>query len=189
MDSAGLPPADVALRAVDLDTGAVLAPGAVGEIEVRSPSVMAGYLPEEDTAGAFDDGWYRTGDVGWLEPDGWVHLTDRCKEMIKVSGFQVAPAEIEAVLLGHPGVVDCAVFGVADERAGELPVAAVQLEPGSAVTARELQDLVGEALATYKRLRQVVIVDAIPRTPSGKVLRRTLRDEWAPTFAPTTAVT
>ena len=189
LDSAGLPPADVALRAVDLDTGAVLAPGAVGEIQVRSPSVMAGYLPEADTAGAFDDGWYRTGDVGWLERDGWVHLTDRCKEMIKVSGFQVAPAEIEAVLLGHPGVVDCAVFGVADERAGEVPVAAVQLESGSTVTARELQDLVGEALATYKRLRQVVIVDAIPRTPSGKVLRRTLRDEWAPSFAPTTAVT
>ncbi len=127
LDSAGLPPADVALRAVDLDTGAVLAPGAVGEIEVRSPSAMAGYLPEDDTAAAFDDGWYRTGDVGWLEPEGWVHLTDRCKEMIKVSGFQVAPAEIEAVLLGHPGVVDCAVFGVADERAGEVPVAAVQL--------------------------------------------------------------
>ena len=183
LDSAGLPPADVALRAVDLDTGAVLAPGDVGEIQVQSPSAMAGYLPAEDTAGAFADGWYRTGDVGWLEPDGWVHLTDRCKEMIKVSGFQVAPAEIEAVLLGHPGVVDCAVFGVVDERAGEVPVAAVQVEPGSGVTTGDLQDLVGEALATYKRLRHVVIVDDIPRTPSGKVLRRTLRDEWAPSFA------
>ena len=91
---------------------------------------MAGYLPDEATADAFADGWYRTGDVGWLEPEGWVHLTDRSKEMIKVSGFQVAPAEIEAVLLGHPAVVDCAVFGVPDERAGEVPVAAVQLEPG-----------------------------------------------------------
>ncbi len=187
LDSAGLPPPDVALRAVDLDTGAVLAPGEIGEIEVLSPSAMAGYLPAEDTADAFDDGWYRTGDVGWLEPEGWVHLTDRCKEMIKVSGFQVAPAEIEAVLLGFPGVVDCAVFGVADERAGEVPVAAVQLEPGSSVSVGALQDLVGEALATYKRLHHVVIVDAIPRTPSGKVLRRTLRDEWAPSFARTTA--
>ena len=155
-------------------------PGETGEIEVRSASAMAGYLPEEATAAAFDDGWYRTGDVGWLEPDGWVHLTDRCKEMIKVSGFQVAPAEIEAVLHGHPAVLDCAVFGVADERAGEVPVAAVQLEPGSAVGEEELQALVGEALATYKHLRRVVVVDAIPRTPSGKVLRRTLRDEWAP---------
>ena len=126
-------------------------------------------------------------EAGWLEPEGWVHLTDRCKEMIKVSGFQVAPAEIEAVLHGHPAVVDCAVFGVADEQAGEVPVAAVQLEPGSGVTAAELQDLVGEKLATYKRLHHVVIVDAVPRTPSGKVLRRTLRDEWTPTFARATA--
>ncbi len=187
LDSAGLPPADVALRAVDLGTGAVLAPGGVGEIQVQSPSAMAGYLPEEETADAFADGWYRTGDVGWLEPEGWVHLTDRCKEMIKVSGFQVAPAEIEAVLHGHPAVVDCAVFGVADGQAGEVPVAAVQLEPGSGVTAAELQDLVGEKLATYKRLHHVVIVDAVPRTPSGKVLRRTLRDEWTPTFARATA--
>jgi long-chain acyl-CoA synthetase len=177
LDSAGLPPAEVALRVVDLETGAVLAAGEVGEIQVQSPAAMAGYLPEEDTADAFVDGWYRTGDVGWLEPEGWVHLTDRCKEMIKVSGFQVAPAEIEGVLLGHPDVVDCAVFGVADERAGEVPVAAIQLEPGSGVTPGELQDLVSDALATYKRLQHVVIVDAIPRTPSGKVLRRTLRDE------------
>ena len=144
---------------------------------------MAGYLPDEATAAAFDDGWYRTGDVGWLEPEGWVHLTDRCKEMIKVSGFQVAPAEIEAVLHGHPAVIDCAVFGVPDERAGEVPVAAVQLEPGSDVTAEELERLVADTLATYKRLHHVVLVDAIPRTPSGKVLRRTLRDEWAPTSA------
>ena len=115
---------------------------------------MAGYLPDEATAGAFADGWYRTGDVGWLEPEGWVHLTDRCKEMIKVSGFQVAPAEIEAVLHGHPAVVDCAVFGVPDERAGEVPVAAVQLEPGSDVTAEDLEGLVADSLATYKRLRQ-----------------------------------
>ena len=139
---------------------------------------MAGYLPEEATADAFVDGWYRTGDVGWLEPEGWVHLTDRSKEMIKVSGFQVAPAELEAVLLGHPAVVDCAVFGVPDERSGEVPVAAVQLAAGADVGPEELRDLVSEALATYKRLRCVVIVDAIPRTPSGKVLRRTLRDEW-----------
>ena len=95
---------------------------------------MAGYLPDEANAEAFVDGWYRTGDVGWLEEEGWVHLTDRSKEMIKVKGFQVAPAEIEAVLHGHPGVLDCAVFGVPDESAGEMPVAAVALDPDSAVT-------------------------------------------------------
>jgi len=180
LDSAGLPVGDVELRAVDLESGEVLGAGETGEIQVRSASAMAGYLPDEATAGAFADGWYRTGDVGWLEPEGWVHLTDRCKEMIKVSGFQVAPAEIEAVLHGHPAVVDCAVFGVADEHRGEVPVAAVQLEPGATVTAEDLQRLVGDSLATYKALRQVVLVDAVPRTPSGKVLRRTLRDEWAP---------
>jgi long-chain acyl-CoA synthetase len=183
LDSAGLPAAGVALRVVDLDTGKVLPSGGVGEVQVLSDSAMAGYLPDDATAGAFADGWYRTGDVGWLEPEGWVHLTDRSKEMIKVSGFQVAPAEIEAVLHGHPAVIDCAVFGVPDERAGEVPAAAIHLEPGSDVTAAELDRLVADSLATYKRLHHVVLVDAIPRTPSGKVLRRTLRDEWAPTLA------
>ncbi len=168
---------------VDLTSGHVLPAGETGEIEVRSATAMAGYLPDEATRAAFDDGWYRTGDVGWLEPEGWVHLTDRCKEMIKVSGFQVAPAEIEAVLHAHPAVVDCAVFGVADERAGEVPVAAVQLAPGVDATPDDLQRLVAESLAGYKRLHHVVIVDVVPRTPSGKVLRRTLRDEWAPRFA------
>src|SRR5215471_11748688 len=177
LDSAGLPPDGVELRAVDLDTGAVLDPGGTGEIQARSPSLMAGYLPDEANAEAFTDGWYHTGDVGWLEPEGWVHLTDRSKEMIKVNGFQVAPAEVEAVLHGHPAVVDCAVFGIADERAGEVPVAAVQLDPDRPVTDGELEALVADSLATYKHLRKVVVVDAIPRLPSGKVLRRTLRAE------------
>ncbi|HEX5946471.1 MAG TPA: AMP-binding protein [Acidimicrobiales bacterium] len=184
LDSAGLPAAGVDLRVVDLVTGEVLPPGepdATGEIQACGPSVMAGYLPDDANADAFTaDGWYRTGDVGWLEPEGWVHLTDRSKEMIKVNGFQVAPAEVEAVLHGHPAVVDCAVFGVADERAGEVPVAAVQLDPDRPVADGELERLVADSLATYKHLRGLVTVDAIPRLPSGKVLRRTLRDEWAP---------
>jgi acyl-CoA synthetase (AMP-forming)/AMP-acid ligase II len=178
LDSAGLPPRGVELRVADLDQGGPLPPGEVGEIQARSPSLMAGYLPGEANADAFVEGWYRTGDVGWLESGGWVHLTDRSKEMIKVKGFQVAPAELEAVLLGHPGVVDCAVFGMADEQAGELPVAAVQLQAGGQTTADELSRLVADSLASYKRLHTVVVVDAIPRLPSGKVLRRVLRDEW-----------
>jgi acyl-CoA synthetase (AMP-forming)/AMP-acid ligase II len=167
LDAAGIPPAGVELRVGD-----------DGELQARSPSVMAGYLPEDADADAFtDDGWYRTGDVGWIEPDGWVHITDRCKEMIKVNGFQVAPAELEAVLLGHPGVLDCAVFGVPDDAKGEVPVAAVC---GSAdVSPDELRQLVADTLATYKQLQRVVLVDAIPRLPSGKVLRRVLRDEHA----------
>ena len=183
LDSAGLPPTDIELRVADLQSGEVLESGGIGEIQVKSPSVMTGYLPDAANDDAFVDGWYRTGDVGWLEPEGWVHLTDRSKEMIKVSGFQVAPAEVEAVLLSHPAVLDCAVFGVADERAGEVPAAAVSLAPGSDVGVEELEALVADTLANYKRLRYVVIVDEIPRLPSGKVLRRTLRDQWAPSLA------
>lgn len=182
LDAVGLPVSGVELRVVDLATGEPLPTGEVGEIQARSPSVMAGYLPDEANAEAFvDGGWYRTGDVGFVEPEGWVHLTDRSKEMIKVSGFQVAPAEIEAVLHGHPAVLDCAVFGVPDARAGEVPVAAVRVDPSNPVTTDDLRQLVARTLATYKQLRDVVVVDAIPRLPSGKVLRRVLRDEWLAT--------
>ena len=178
LDSAGLPPDGVELRVADLENGEVLPVGEIGEIQVLSGSVMAGYLPDAASADAFADGWYRTGDVGWLEPDGWVHLTDRAKEMIKVNGFQVAPAEVEAVLLRHPAVLDCAVFGVEDERAGEVPAAAVALDPSLPVASGELRALVADSLAAYKRLHYLVVVDTIPRLPSGKVLRRTLRDDW-----------
>lgn len=184
LDSAGLPAPDVELRVVDLASGEPLAAGEVGEIQARSPSLMAGYLPAEATEEVVVDGWYRTGDVGWLETEGWVHLTDRAKEMIKVNAFQVAPAELEAVLHGHPAVVDCAVFGIPDARAGEVPVAAVQLDPDQPVGDGELEALVASSLATYKHLRHLVVVDAIPRLPSGKVLRRTLRDEWVPRLTP-----
>ena len=115
----------VDLRVVSLQTGEPVCPGEVGEIQARSTSLMAGYLPAEATAEAFCDGWYRTGDVGWLDADGWLRITDRLKEMIKVRGFQVAPAEIETVLHGHPAVKDCAVFGVPDGINGEAVVAAV----------------------------------------------------------------
>ena len=135
---------------------------------------MAGYLPEDATAGAFDDGWYRTGDVGYLDAQGWLRITDRAKEMIKVRGFQVAPAEIEAVLHGHPAVADCAVFGVPDDANGEAIVAAVARS--GAVEADELIGLVADRLATYKRPSHVVFVSEIPRLPSGKVLRRVLKE-------------
>ncbi|HEY2562632.1 MAG TPA: AMP-binding protein [Acidimicrobiales bacterium] len=182
LDSAGLPPDGVELRVADLDNGRILPPGEVGEIQVLSPSVMIGYLPEEATSDAFADGWYRTGDVGWLEPEGWVHITDRAKEMIKVNGFQVAPAEIEGVLHGHPAVLDCAVFGLADERAGEVPVAVVQLDPDRPVAPDELRQLVADLLATYKHLHHIVVVDDIARLPSGKVLRRTIREQMTPSL-------
>ncbi len=175
LDSPGPPVHDVDIRIAHLETGEVLPPGEVGEIQARSPAMMAGYLPEEANADAFADGWYRTGDVGWMEPDGWLHITDRVKEMIKVKGFQVAPAEVEAVLLGHPDVLDCAVFGLPDSDSGEAVTAAVQLAAHATATEEELKTLVAGTLAGYKRLHAVHFVEAVPRLPSGKTLRRELK--------------
>lgn len=164
LDTVGKPVPGVAVRIAES-----------GEIQVRSESAMSGYLPEGDTLAAFADGWYRTGDIGNLDDEGWLRITDRLKEMIKVRGFQVAPAEVEAVLHGHPAVEDCAVFGIPDGANGEAVIAAVSA--GKPVTEQELIALVGERLSSYKRPSRVVFVDAIPRLPSGKVLRRLLRDE------------
>jgi acyl-CoA synthetase (AMP-forming)/AMP-acid ligase II len=175
LDTVGRPVPGVELRIVSLEDGKIVGPGDIGEIQARSDSVMAGYLPDDATAQAFSDGWYRTGDVGYLGPGGWLHITDRAKEMIKVRGFQVAPAEIEAVLHGHPVVDDCAVFGVDDAENGEAVVAAVAAH--GSVDPDELVALVAERLASYKRLSRVVIVPEIPRLPSGKVLRRVLKEE------------
>jgi long-chain acyl-CoA synthetase len=177
LDTVGRPVPGVRVRIVSLEDGEPLSPGAVGEIQVRSDSVMAGYLPGEATTEAFSDGWYRTGDVGYLDVDGWLRITDRAKEMIKVRGFQVAPAEIEAVLHGHPAVEDCAVFGIPDTANGEAIGAAVKTcQP---VEADELITLVADRLASYKRPSQVVFVPEIPRLPSGKVLRRVLKEsQW-----------
>ena len=174
-DSPGLPGPDVEMRVVDLQTYATLPPGEPGEIVVRGPNLMLGYLPEEANREAFlEGGWYRTGDVGWMEPEGWLHLTDRVKEMIKVSGFQVAPAEVEGVLLGHSAVADCAVFGVPDAVRGQVPRAAVVRRPGTDVAADELIAYADERLAGYKRLTAVDFVAEVPRTASGKALRRVL---------------
>ncbi|MCU1365787.1 MAG: AMP-dependent synthetase and ligase [Ilumatobacteraceae bacterium] len=175
LDSVGVAPHGVELRAVDIETGAVLAPGGTGELQVRSPSLMIGYLPETANDDVIVDGWYRTGDVGAVDAGGWVTITDRVKEMIKVNGFQVAPAEIEGVLLGHPDVVDCAVFGVPHAATGEAVVAAVVRAPGSRVDADALREIVAANLAAYKRVSEVQFLDQIPRLPSGKVLRRELQ--------------
>jgi long-chain acyl-CoA synthetase len=175
LDSVGLPPAGVELRIVDPSTGEIVPPGQPGEIEGRSASMMLGYLPEEANRDAFRDGWYRTGDIGTIDADGWVTITDRLKEMIKVNGFQVAPAEIEALLLARPGIVDAAVFGVPHPTTGEAVVAAVVAADGVSVDTDALRAETGTQLARYKQIQEVVIVDRIPRLPSGKVLRRELR--------------
>lgn len=180
LDSVGRPVPGVDLRVVSLQTGEPVCPGEVGEIAARSKSLMSGYLPVEATDEVIRDGWYRTGDVGWLDTDGWLRITDRLKEMIKVRGFQVAPAEIETVLHGHPAVKDCAVFGIPDGINGEAVVAAVATRApfDTEAVAADLTARVEEKLASYKRLSRVVFVSDIPRLPSGKVLRRVLKERY-----------
>ena len=165
LDTVGRPVPGVTVRVCD-----------DGEIQAQSESLMAGYLPDDATAEAFCDGWYRTGDVGDLDSDGFLRITDRSKEMIKVRGFQVAPAEVETVLHGHPAVDDCAVFGIPDPADGEHIVAAVATH--TSVTPEDIAGWVGERLASHKRLTEVVFVSQIPRLPSGKVLRRVLKESY-----------
>lgn len=174
LDTVGRAVPGVEIRVVSAEAGQAESAGEVGEIQVRSESAMAGYLPDDATADAFSDGWYRTGDIGQLDGEGRLRITDRSREMIKVRGLQVAPAEIEAVLHEHPAVADCAVFGVPDPAHGEAVIAAVARS--APVEADELIALVADELASYKRPRQVVFVPEIPRLPSGKVLRRVLKE-------------
>ena len=164
------------VRVVDVETGDDLPLGADGELLVRGPQVMRGYLGNpEATADAIDAaGWLHTGDIGHLDDRGWLHVVDRLKELIKVRGLQVAPAELEALLLAHPAVADAAVVGRPDGRQGEIPWAYVVLA-GDA-SERELVDHVAARVPPHKRIRRVTVVDEIPRTPSGKILRRVLRD-------------
>ncbi|MGZ4269334.1 MAG: AMP-binding protein [Solirubrobacteraceae bacterium] len=159
-------------RFVDTATGEE---AAEGELCVRGPQVMRGYLNDEDaTAHTIDaDGWLHTGDVGRADDDGYVFLVDRVKELIKYKGFQVAPAELEAILVEHPAVADAAVVASPDEEAGEVPKAFVVLaDPGA--DCAEIQAFVAERVAHYKKLRRFEVVDEIPKSPSGKILRRQL---------------
>ena len=161
-------------RLVDPATGDDLAAGEEGELRVRGPQVMKGYLNRPDaTAAAIDaDGWLGTGDLCRADENGYLYVVDRLKELIKYKGWQVAPAELEAVLLSHPKVADAAVVGSPDEEAGELPKAFVVAkgEP----TAEEILAFVAERVAPHKKVRKVEFVEEIPKSPSGKILRRDL---------------
>ncbi|MDM0111300.1 AMP-binding protein [Variovorax sp. J22R133] len=162
-------------RVVDAATGADVTQGEQGELWFRGPQLFAGYLdnPQATAATLTPDGWIRTGDIGRIDEDGFVFITDRLKELIKVNGESVAPAELEALLMTHPAVADAAVIGRPDERTGELPVAWVV--PRSDLDAEALKAWFAERVAPCKRLADVVPVDAIPRNPAGKPLRRVLR--------------
>ena len=161
-------------RIVDPVTGTELDVHERGEICVRGPQVMKGYLNKpEATARMFDgDGWLHTGDIGYADSDGHFFVVDRVKELIKYKGFQIAPAELEAVLLAHPSVADAAVIPIPDEEAGEVPKAFVVLR--SAAGVEEIKAFVAARVAPHKKLRNVEITDQIPKSPSGKILRRLL---------------
>jgi long-chain acyl-CoA synthetase len=180
VETIGLPIHDTQQKIVDIETGQVeLGVGEEGELIVQGPQVMQGYwkVPEA-TAEALRDGWPYTGDIGWRDEEGYVTITDRKKELIKFKGFSVAPAQLEALLLEHPAVADVAVIASPDEEAGEVPKAFVVLRAGyEHQSADELMAWTNGKLATYKNVREIEFIDAIPRNPSGKILRRVLKEQ------------
>jgi long-chain acyl-CoA synthetase len=176
--SIGQPLALTECRVVDSE-GNDVAPGEAGELIMRGPQIMLGYWKEpQATASVLRDGWYFSGDIVRTDADGFYYVLDRSKEMIKYKGFPVAPAEVEALLLEHPAIRDCGVVAKPDSDAGEIPCAFVVLREGfrpSDALDQELREFVADRLAHHKQPREVRFVEAVPRTPSGKILRRELR--------------
>ena len=168
-------------RIVDPETGKDCGEAEEGELWIRGPQVMKGYLnnPQATAATITDDGWLRTGDLAAIDANGELWIRDRLKELIKFKGFQVAPAEVEAVLLTCPGVGDCAVLAAQDEEAGEVPVAYVVQAPGADITADDILASIEGRLVSYKVPRAITFIDAIPKTASGKILRRELKKMMA----------
>jgi fatty-acyl-CoA synthase len=147
-----------------------------GELLLRGPKVFGGYWRDPDaTKAAFTGGWFRTGDVAHFDADGYLFIDDRKKDMIISGGENVASPEVERVLYNHPSVLEAAVVGMPDERWGEVPKAVVVLRPGASVSAADLIEFCRARLARYKVPRKVEFIDALPRTPSGKVLKRELK--------------
>ncbi len=171
---------DTEERIVDLESGERELPrGELGELLIRGPQVMKGYFnqPEATAETITADGWLHTGDIASMDEDGYVRIVDRKKELIKYKGFQVAPAELEAVLLEHAGVADAAVIPRPDAEAGEVPKAFVVAKPDAAPSAAELMAFVADRVATFKQVREVEFTDAIPKNASGKLLRRVLIEQ------------
>jgi acyl-CoA synthetase (AMP-forming)/AMP-acid ligase II len=164
------------VRIVSVDSGEDLGPGERGEVFIRGPQVMAGYLgqPEATAATIDEDGWLHTGDIGYVDENTYCHIVDRVKELIKYKGFQVPPAELEALLLTHPQIRDVAVVRSPDEEAGEVPKAFVVAD--ESLTAEEVMSFVAERVSPQKKVRLVEFIDQIPKAASGKILRRVLID-------------
>ena len=177
--SVGVAVPNTEVQIVDAGAGKARGVDQDGEVWIRGPLVMKGYLNNDAATKATidDDGWLHTGDVGHVDADGHLYVVDRLKELIKYKGFQVPPAELEALLLTHPKIADAAVIGVPDDEAGEIPAAYVVLKPDTEATAEEIQEFVAGQVATYKHVRRLTFVDAIPKSASGKILRRILRGQ------------
>ncbi|WP_377272512.1 AMP-binding protein [Peterkaempfera sp. SMS 1(5)a] len=158
--------------------GKDLPAGEPGELLIRGPQVMRGYFGRRTETDAMidEEGWLHTGDIGCVDDRGYLHIVDRVKELIKYKGYQVAPAELEAVLLAHPGIADAAVIGVTGADGGEVPKAFVVPAPGSSLTPQQVIDHVAGQVAPYKKVRAVEFLDAVPKSAAGKILRRRLRD-------------
>ena len=177
--SVGVPVFNTVVRILD-DAGKELPPGEVGEIATSGPMVVPGYWNRPDaTKQTLPEGELRTGDVGFMDNDGWFYLVDRKKDMIVASGFKVWPREVEDTLVRHPAVREAAVIGVPDEYRGETVWAYVSLRPGASATPEELTDFCRAELAAYKYPRRIEILPDLPKTPTGKLLRRELRDRAA----------
>uniref|UniRef100_A0A8H7KDJ0 AMP-dependent synthetase/ligase domain-containing protein n=1 Tax=Bionectria ochroleuca TaxID=29856 RepID=A0A8H7KDJ0_BIOOC len=183
-DSGGVLLASTVIKIVDLDSGNELGPNETGEILAKGPQIAMGYLAnQKETAETFGaDGFLHTGDIGCVDHKGFIHIVDRIKEMIKVKGQQVAPADLEQLLLGHPAVEDCAVLGIPDDRSTERPKAFVVLKqtvsPNPKI-AKELLQYVKDRKIRYKWLKEIEFISEVPKSPSGKILRRVLRGKRA----------
>jgi acyl-CoA synthetase (AMP-forming)/AMP-acid ligase II len=175
--SIGPPIPNTECTVVDAASGAEVEPGNLGEVWIRGPQVMRGYLNNEAATAATidDDGWLHTGDIGYADEDGYFFLVDRLKELIKYKGYQVAPAELEALLVAHPEIADAVVIGRPDPEAGEIPKAFV-VKRGE-VSEDEIVAFVADRVAPQKKIRAVEFIEGIPKSPSGKILRRVLKEK------------
>jgi acyl-CoA synthetase (AMP-forming)/AMP-acid ligase II len=162
------------------EDGKELPPGEVGEIIGRSPLLMPGYYKRPDlTAQAIVEGWMHTGDMGYLDEDGYLYLVDRKKDLIISGGVNVYPKDIEEVIVTHPDVLEAAVFGIPDDKWGEAPLGAVVLRTGSGISAPELKAWVNDRVgASYQKVRDIAILAEFPRNAAGKTLKRVMRDEY-----------
>ncbi|MGV0851173.1 4-coumarate--CoA ligase family protein [Mycolicibacterium phlei] len=182
LSSVGWTVSNAASKIIDPETGEEIDPPAeglsrTGELWFKGPNVMAGYLNNEEATRATidEDGWLHTGDLAQVDANGCVYIVDRLKELIKYKGYQVPPAELEAVLLSHPKIADAAVIGVNDADGEEIPKAFVVKQPGAELTEDEVIEFVAGQVAPYKKVRQVAFIDAVPKSASGKILRKDLR--------------